>query len=145
MLKAISWLISIIIPALLVFDIIDPIFLIIIGVIYVLELIVNLLGVIILGAFAYADDTEFKMTIKSRLLDEMKDDKHFYFRSSTFVILGIFTLYMLAPLTTAVSIILGCSLVLQLINIYLVKKVMNYNPEKETEEQSEEDMKNFYK
>lgn len=124
MLRLLTLLIGITIPSLIYFDMVDSVLMIIIGVYYSFILLVNLLGVIVLGGFSWSTDNVFKDTIQERLKLEMGDDVNYHYRISALLIFEMFALYMICQLTLIVGAILMVLMLFQVINMCLVKYVM---------------------
>jgi hypothetical protein len=104
---------------------VDPVILVVIGFYYAFDMIVNLLAVIILSLTVMADDKDFKDTMGERMVTLINEDKNFYYRNSAVLIINLFALYMVFPLSLTVSIILGLGIVFSFVNMLLSAKVKN--------------------
>jgi NADH:ubiquinone oxidoreductase subunit H len=125
MFKIINLIISLAIPVLLYFDMVDPFILIMIGVYCGFSMVVNLLGAVILTATQLADDLEFKNVMKERTINTMTEDKNYFYRSTAVLITNCFILYMIIPYSITVSVIIGITMLLMLINMILISRIMD--------------------
>lgn len=124
--KILKTILIAVIPALIFFDMVDPVLLGIIGFAYILGLIVEGLATFLLGSAHISDDPEFKEITHDRMVASIEDDPQFFTRSSIEALLHIFALVMIFPLSTLVGSVMVLYTTLFIGNLYFSKKSIDY-------------------